>query len=243
MSRTGGGHTVRKAASLARSHIAESARQQANEDEQTDLYLGKPARKMARASTANRGQKPRGDNGRLPEWLIAIDFGTTFTIVAYHRRGTPADRIFTIDNFPGEKEQNRKNRQIPTELWYPQKDIYPSGHVKPHDVRLRFGNEVHRMAEVDDGFELRQFYSDADRVTMPKLLLDHTPYAQTSKERLRETIRFLKVNDHIEEEKDVFFHFFRGVLRATKRLLASHFNDESTGTFHCTRMFAANACP
>ncbi|KAF3037823.1 hypothetical protein E8E12_007276 [Didymella heteroderae] len=162
-----------------------------------------------------------------PDWYISVDFGTTFTTVAFYRRGTPIERIHTIDNFPGEKQHNQTHRQIPTEIWYPKKDAYPFGLIKQRDNRMRFGNEVHRMAEGDEGVDVRKIYDDADRISMMKLLLDKSDYAQASKQRLQKTLESIKAKGHIDEDEDIFFHFFREIFRASKTRLGSDFDEKS----------------
>jgi hypothetical protein len=49
---------------------------------------------------------------------------------------------------------------------------------------MLFGNEVQRIAEDDEGVDIREIYEDIDCITIMKLLLDKTGYAQASKERL-----------------------------------------------------------
>lgn len=226
------GRAVRKAATTARSQIAESTRLQVAADYESNSEVDEPTRKLARVSVADRNKEP--------EWYIAIDFGTTFTTVAWHRRGTSTERIHTIDNFPGEKQHHQTHRQIPTEIWYPKKNARPFRHVKSRDIRMRFGNEVHRIAEDDEGVDLREVYDDADRVTMLKLLLDKTDYAQASRERLQETLEAIKAKGYIEDNEDVFLHFFREVFRALKTRLGSDFNNDSTGMFSFLCDFPTN---
>ncbi|KAF1923136.1 uncharacterized protein M421DRAFT_9919 [Didymella exigua CBS 183.55] len=104
----------------------------------------------------------------------------------------------------------------------------PFGQVKSRDIRMRFGNEVHRMAEDDEGVDVRKIYDSADRVIMMKLLLDKTEYAQGPKERLQETLESIKAKGHINEDEDVFFHFFREIFRASKIRLGSAFGEHSS---------------
>ncbi|KAF1363129.1 hypothetical protein EJ07DRAFT_163038 [Lizonia empirigonia] len=202
----------RRAATIARSQLAAAARlaEEYKHRFESDSEAEKPTCKLARVSVANR---PRPSSAQTPEWYVAIDFGTTFTTVASHRRGEPTDRINTINDFP--------------EIWYPRKGARPSGHIKAGDIRLRFEAEVHRLAEDDEDIGLRKLYDDADRVTMMKLLLDDSYYAQPSKYRLFETLKALKSKDHIKENEDIIFHFFCEVFRATKTRLGPDFKDDS----------------
>jgi hypothetical protein len=220
---------ARRAANTARTRIAESVRQAADCESETEIEVSEPTRKLARISLSDRTQSRHND--QEPEWYVAIDFGTTFTTVAWYRRGSSTKTIYTVDNFPGEKQHHQSHRQIPTEIWYPQPGSLPFGHIKPRDIRMRFGNEVHRMAEDDEGVDIRKIYDDADRVTMMKLLLDNTEYAQASKERLQETLESIKTKGHIDECEDVFLHFFREIFRASKTRLGPDFGDSSSGRF------------
>jgi molecular chaperone DnaK (HSP70) len=226
MQRNGGARArvARKAATTALSQMAESAkrfRDYTSSDEE-------PVAKLTRKSVAD---VPHEFRNRKPEWHVAIDFGTTYTTVAWYRRGTPIDKIFTVDNFPGEKQHHLTNRQIPTEVWYPRKDARPLGHIKARDIRMRFGNEVHRIAEDDEDMDYHEVYDETGRVTMMKLLLDKTDYAQASKERLHETLESIIDQGHIKNNEDVFFHFFREIFRATRTRLGPDFEDGSSGMF------------
>lgn len=221
-------HAPRRAATAARSQIAESTKQAVDYKSESEVEVEESVRTSARISVTDRTQ-PRHVK-QEPEWNVSIDFGTTFTTVAWYRRGTSTERIHTIDNFPGEKLHHQTHRQIPTELWYPKRNTHSSGHVKSRDVRIRFGNEVHRLAEGDEGGELREFYDDADRVSMMKLLLDNSEYAQASKKRLQDTLESIRAKGHIEKSEDVFFHFLREVFKAIKTRLGSDFTKDSTGT-------------
>jgi hypothetical protein len=222
------GIAVRKAATTAKSQIAASAKRIAEYVSPSESSDEESTRKRTRSPITNT---PHQVAFQEPEWYIAIDFGTSYTTVAWYRRGTLLDMILTIDNFPGERQHNLTNRQIPTEVWYPKEDARPFGHIKTRDIRMRFGNEVHRIAEDDEGIDYRQVYDETGRVTMMKLLLDNTAYAQVSKERLHETLDTIREMGHIEFNEDVFSHFFHEVLRATKTCLGTDFNGASNGMF------------
>ncbi|KAJ4342040.1 hypothetical protein N0V87_001366 [Didymella glomerata] len=84
------------------------------------------------------------------------------------------------------------------------------------------------MTKSRSGVDIRKIYDDADRVTMMKLLLDNTEYAQASKERLQETLESIKTKGHIDECEDVFLHFFREIFRASKTRLGPDFGDSSS---------------
>lgn len=183
-----------------------------------------------RRSIVPKSKSPTG----ISRWTL----GTTFTTVAFYRRGTPIERIHTIDNFPGEKQHNQTHRQIPTELWYPQKNTRLSGLVKQRDIRTRFGNEVHRVAEHDEAVDVHKIYEDADRVIMMKLLVEKSDYAQASNERLREMLDSIKAKGHIHEDEDIFFHFFREIFRASNTRLGSDFDENSSGMLHSSPRYA-----
>ena len=237
---TGKNHpSARPAAVLARSRIATWSGLSTITDS-SDEDIKAPVRKMPR-HTDNNNNNNNNNNTRAsqssgiqpPDWYVAIDFGTTFTTVAWYRRGMPIQHVQTVDNFPGETRLDQVNKQIPTELWYPREDASPSKYVLPDDIRLRFGNEVHRIGARAELPELCAIYDDADRVTMMKLLLDKTEYIQATKERLQKTLESLKLKNYIEKDSDVILHFFQEVLKATKTSLGYNFKAESTGTiFH-----------
>jgi hypothetical protein len=56
------------------------------------------------------------------EFKVAIDFGTTFTAVAYVVPGFDPENlheILTIKKFPNDPFPSNEGRQVPTESWYP----------------------------------------------------------------------------------------------------------------------------
>jgi hypothetical protein len=227
--------SARPAASLARTRIATWNRLNTTTDSSDEDVQASP-RTMPRHTDTNKTRAGRSSERQPPEWYVAIDFGTTFTTVAWYRRGMPIENVQTIDDFPGEIRLDQVNKQIPTELWYPREDARPSRYVHPDDIRLRFGNEVHRIGERTEIVELCAIYDDADRVTMMKLLLDKSDYTQATKERLQKTLESLKMKHYIEEDSDVILHFFQEVFKATKTRLGFDFKAESTGTiFHHTK--------
>lgn len=56
-----------------------------------------------------------------PDFRVAIDFGTTYTAIAFAKLNTNLDEIFTIDNLPEDRWPGLNGREVPTELWYPDK--------------------------------------------------------------------------------------------------------------------------
>ncbi|KAJ4991965.1 hypothetical protein SVAN01_02560 [Stagonosporopsis vannaccii] len=109
-----------------------------------------------------------------PDWYIAIDFSANFTPVAWYRRGMSTEKILAIDNFAGEKQPHKTKNQIATEGWHPKTDTKVTKYIRASDIGMRFGNEVHRIAEIGKTEDIRKFCDDADRVAMMKLLLDRT---------------------------------------------------------------------
>lgn len=101
----------RRAATIARSQLAAAARlaeedkHRFDSDSKSDSEAEEHPCKLARVSVADR---PRPSSIQTPEWYVAIDFGTTFTTVASHRRGEPTDRINTINDFLVRKHMNRR---------------------------------------------------------------------------------------------------------------------------------------
>ncbi|KAF2656351.1 hypothetical protein K491DRAFT_656655 [Lophiostoma macrostomum CBS 122681] len=56
------------------------------------------------------------------DYKIAIDFGTTFSTVAYvcnDFNGSEVNSIGTIDDFPKDSQSGQAGRQVPSESWYP----------------------------------------------------------------------------------------------------------------------------
>lgn len=66
-------------------------------------------------------------------------------------------------------------------------------------------------------------YPRSNRVSMMKLLLDNSTYAQTAKSQLIQILSDLVILGHINGRIDVFIHFLSEVLRVVKdRLMRDH---------------------
>ncbi len=77
----------------------------------SDPASKEPTRQMACVTGRNTTRQAHVEE---PESYIGIDFGTTITTVARYKRGTPMTEAFTSDNFTGEKQLHKTNRQSST---------------------------------------------------------------------------------------------------------------------------------
>lgn len=101
------------------------------------------------------------DDERLAPIIIATDFGTTFSSVAYARRGEgllPVVKI--IDNYPNDPSytQGHPSKQVPTENWYPNQLKFEeeSGRITPIQeyIPREISEENLYDAESDDGRDI-----------------------------------------------------------------------------------------
>ncbi|KAE9363645.1 hypothetical protein N431DRAFT_422567 [Stipitochalara longipes BDJ] len=93
-----------------------------------------------------RGDRtPTIDETHIP-LIIATDFGTTFSSVAYARRGEgllPDVKI--IDDYPNEPSQytnGHPSRQVPTESWYPNEPTLEEESRSPSPIHDYFAHRV-----------------------------------------------------------------------------------------------------
>ncbi|KAF2704593.1 hypothetical protein K504DRAFT_449582 [Pleomassaria siparia CBS 279.74] len=148
-------------------------------------------------------------------YKVCVDFGTTFSTVAYTLPGFTGDidDIFTIPG-PGDCNPTEGDRQIPTASWYPVGPVTPSTHKRPvFDMNSEvgampgfLGTGATSSRNLNDtvcpgylhghGVE-KEFttttlnsktYRAEDRLLRTKLLLDESVYTERLRQELRELI-------------------------------------------------------
>jgi hypothetical protein len=201
---------------------------------------------MARQQMMSTKQKqPVTTNSLLesPDFRIAIDFGTTFTAVAFAKRDARTDCL-TIDQFPGDRHPGLSGTQVPTEIWYlserePDTVSEDTESVEPD---LLYGYEVTRRLELPESHDLRTKYKDSGLITRPKLLLDETAYLRDMRAGLKAAIRQLKKDKLIKKDEDVIAHLLACFLKHTKSVLERDhgFNTSSTGKFIAMQLVQAD---
>lgn len=62
---------------------------------------------------------------KLQNYIIGVDFGTTFSSIAYYPYSTDEEKIAVrasgikiITNWPGDEDNNGRSEQVPMEIWY-----------------------------------------------------------------------------------------------------------------------------
>jgi hypothetical protein len=87
----------------------------------TQCYLGRQSKPQEQGnSSVSHTAKPSCSPDE--EYKVAIDFGTTFTAVAFVLPGFDPENlhdILTIKKFPNDPFPSNEGRQVPTESWYP----------------------------------------------------------------------------------------------------------------------------
>lgn len=186
--------------------------------------------KSTRVTVRSHAASKQSKKAEKLKWFVAIDLGTTYTTIAWHRSDMPLDLLRTVDDMPGEQNLDRVGNQIRTALWYPSEEAEPKPGVTQSDIRLRFGEEITELEAMPSSRPLRSIYRPSGQVAMIKLLLDQSEYAQEAKTELKKVLNSLKTAGHIEEDEQVLFDIVLEILRATQdRLRAVGLKDDSDG--------------
>ena len=153
------------------------------------------------------------DQPTEPDYRIALDFGTTYTSVAFARKGDP--KIHTINQWDGDPCQQSNHRQVPTESVYSLAS------------RLH-GYQAQRWRNV-----LKPEDRIVAHVRRMKLLLDDTGCAWTrdAKGDVAKEIQKLQAHCLIESEHDIIRHILVYYFHRIKKTLEGtySFNDDKSG--------------
>ncbi|KAH1348934.1 hypothetical protein KXX14_002897 [Aspergillus fumigatus] len=166
-----------------------------------------------------------GDEGQQPrQFIVAVDFGTTFSAVAYTVLRPGEDRtmvdihqISCISLYPGSGEKERGlTTEVPTETCYPL-------NARPRQADSAEAMDVDPPARSGANISL-------GRITRSKLLLDKTDYTRELREQLQATAENLTELGIINDSMDLIVDFSSHLLAHTKaQLISLHmFNDNDS---------------
>jgi hypothetical protein len=177
-----------------------------------------------------------------PDFRVAVDFGTTYTTIAYIKRGEPKNSIHTIDNFPEDRYQSQNGRQVPSEsVYFLEKsnsqdnsdcltiDSTPStGSCQETGIlQHRHGYEAQRYLEVPS----QSNETVITHIHRMKLLLDNHGNTQHIRHRVKMDAADLIAYGFIKSEEDVIQHLLTYYFLHTKEVLERDhgYNERSTG--------------
>ncbi|GFF41245.1 predicted protein [Aspergillus udagawae] len=185
----------------------------------------------------NEGQPPR-------QFIVAVDFGTTFSAVAYtvlrpgdERTFVDVHQISCISDYGDAGESVRGlTMEVPTETCYPLRprpSQASSGEMMDLDAAITTApidtDQIFRW-----GFSVPEHFKtpDADRsnlrrITRSKLLLDKTDFTRELREQLQITAKELEALEIITNSLDLIVDFLTHLLTHTKaQLIKSHGFDD-----------------
>jgi hypothetical protein len=173
------------------------------------------------------------------DFRIAIDFGTTFTTIAFTKGNELRSNVLTIEEFPGDRCVGRNGTQVPTEIWYlsnkkteDSMGIIKSKAQKPIVGRdILYGYEIIRQLELPKGDHLHEMYTESGRISRPKLLLDDNAHLKDLRKDLVDALQQLKKNGLILNDEDIIRDLLVCFLTHTKSILAGDhgYSDNSKG--------------
>ena len=176
-----------------------------------------PPKKAARHTHEDRSD---GHVRVRPNYRVAIDFGTTFTTVAFvrcHVSDEEKSVVLTVEEFPGDRCVGRNGTQVPTEIWYLSEK---EGAARNNAVQnVLYGYEITRRLEVPEVDPLRSAYKTTGLVSKPKLLLDENPLLSDLRENVLDVIQQLKKDRLIKKNEEVIEHLLVCFLKHTKSVL------------------------
>jgi hypothetical protein len=158
----------------------------------------------------------------VPDWRLAIDFGTTNTSIAV-AVGTeiseiPDDVLQSIGGFPGDRALDQKDTQVPTEIAYLSAENDKS---VPLDAKrsVLYGYMVKRTWDLPEGDIDKAGFHQEHRVNKMKLLLDPSTYTTDLRGALQRTLSELKERSLIQKHEDVITDLLKCFLQHTKHVL------------------------
>ncbi|KAF2025869.1 hypothetical protein EK21DRAFT_103649 [Setomelanomma holmii] len=137
-------------------------------------------------------------------WSVAIDFGTTFTTIAFKKGDWSAEMVLTVEGFLV------IDIPVATELRDIQHDQY--GTATPP---MLYGYQITRKLEASE-----QMGNKSGIVTKAKLLLDESPQLRQLRKALTEVLKLLKKEKLIKKDEDVIELLLVCFLQHTKKILA-----------------------
>lgn len=180
-------------------------------------------RKLPRGAAKAGTQKKSGpgtvNTDKVYNYRIAIDFGTTFTSVAFIR--TDVQKVLTIENFPKDPAPDKNYTQVPTEIWYQHgaaKHAVPASATSPLP-EVKCGYEARDHMRLPDAELTELGYRSDGYVTKPKLLLDQSTHLQEIQGNLMSVVRQLESNHLIKNGEDIIERLITYYLEHTKRVL------------------------
>jgi molecular chaperone DnaK (HSP70) len=187
---------------------------------------------MAHPGAEHGSASKQADTAGMPDFRIAIDFGTTFTTVAFINYKRSKD-VFTIEEFPEDDCNDRNGTQVPTEIWYSDdnKDRTSTRAGRSEGQNVLYGYEITRRLELPANDPSRAAYKNGGLVTKPKLLLDDSAHVSDLRKDLIGVLHQLKEERIIKEDEEVIEHLLACFLKHTKSVLQRDhkFSDDSKG--------------
>jgi molecular chaperone DnaK (HSP70) len=162
---------------------------------------------------------------------VAIDFGTTFTTIAFTHGKRSNPTIYTVEEFPGDRCMGRNGTQVPSEIWYPSdKTTKTRLQVPTADANILYGYEIDRRLERADIDSPHASHTHSGRISKPKLLLDDNAHLRDLRKPLMNSLKQLKKNKLITKEEDVITDLLTCFLAHTKSILSRDYGYTSNTT-------------
>lgn len=161
-------------------------------------------------------QKPKS-----PDLRVAMDFGTTYTAIAYITLKDDPEAPHTIPRFPEGYSDNQNMRQVPSELVYVKDN---SGKFK---IYIKY--KAHRWL---DGSLDRGDFHEICHIKCIKEILDGCRHMHKEGDRLRKSLAILKALGIIKQDEEVIVHILQHYFRHTKKALRRYrsYNESTWST-------------
>ena len=165
------------------------------------------------------------------QWIIGLDFGTTYSSVSWWHDGQPSNHVNPIDHWPGSQDLHlTTNRMISTIIRYATNFDGSADLTRPESL---FGHQIPILPQE------KKIYQQDGHVEYMKLLHDRGSRTETVRAKLTEVLNALVAKGIIKSHEQLFRDFFCLLLRATnKRLIESegltdHDNSKCTSRAAC----------
>jgi hypothetical protein len=186
---------------------------------------------MSRSKHDSASDAGIGRTQTAPDFRVAIDFGTTFTAIAFTHSKQTKPRTYTMEEFPGDRLAGRNGTQVPTEIWYSAgNSTRKKGPRSRADMTVLYGYEVVRQLEFPPTENSFPSYTKSGLISKPKLLLDDNAHFHDLRKPLVDVLNQLKKSKAIFKDEDVITDLLTCFLDHTKYVLSRDWNYDSKST-------------
>ncbi|KAH8730709.1 hypothetical protein GQ44DRAFT_417296 [Phaeosphaeriaceae sp. PMI808] len=199
---------------------------------------------MRRSSRLGRSQDPLStattEVRNAFDFYVAIDFGTTFTAIAFSKGDAAGHDISTVDEFSGDNFPALRDTEVPTEILFtiPKTGERPTKRRRlDREPNVLFAREIAQYFKFPLTHPKRADHKDAIRIEKSKLLLYESSNAfdfPVHHKKLVTKVESLQKNGLYLQNEDIIVKLLTYFLNCTKIFLEQHHGFKENSTVEVT---------